>query len=55
MMSNQQFELKVVVVYKYNLLHNNIVVVRLVAGSLISYTLAAPSAHCLVHTKYFGV
>jgi hypothetical protein len=46
MMSNQRFELQVSVVYKNNPFHNNVAVVRL-AGSLIYYTLAAPSAHSL--------
>jgi hypothetical protein len=48
-MSNQQLELKVDVVYKNKPFHN-IVVLRLVAGSLIYYTLAAPSAHSLFGT-----
>ena len=49
MMSNQQFELKVGVVYKNNPFHN-VVVLRLVAGSLIYYTLAAPYSHSLFGT-----
>jgi len=48
-MSNQQFELKVGAVYKNNPFHN-IVVPRVVAGSLIYYTLAATSARSLFGT-----
>jgi len=49
MMSNQQFVLKVGVVCKNNPFHN-FVVLLLVAGSLIYYTVAAPSAHSLFGT-----
>ena len=48
-MSNQQFELKVGLVYKNNPFHN-MVVLRLFAGSLIHYTLAAPPANSLFGT-----